>query len=138
MTEAPSSLTESGGVPQSFQWPLQGRVLVPYGAKEDGVSIKGVVVEGSDGQSVCAARDGRVVFTDEGLRGYGKTLIVEHAGGYSTVYARNAEILVSTGQQVRKGQTIARIGRGGKGGVPQAYFEIRKMARPEDPSVYLR
>ena len=128
----------SGAVSQGFQWPLQGRVVTPFGAKEDGVSLKGIVVEGSEGQEVRASRDGSVALVDEALRGYGKTLILEHDSVFSTVYARNSEILVSAGQWVRQGQAIARVGRAGKGGVPRAYFEIRKMAKPEDPQTYLR
>ncbi len=121
-----------------FSWPLNGRLIVPFGGKEGGVSSKGIVVEGSEGQSVCASRDGQVVYVDETLRGYGRTLILEHSGGFSTVYARNAEILVASGQWVRQGQAIARVGRAGKDGVSRAYFELRRSARPEDPLRYLK
>ena len=136
--EMPSASAGAGAVSGAFQWPLQGRVVYPFGAKEDGITLKGIVVEGSEGQEVRASRDGQVVLVDEGLRGYGRTLILDHDGVFSTVYARNSEILVSTGQRVRQGQAIARVGRAGKGGIPRAYFEIRKMARPEDPLAYLR
>ena len=112
-------------------------MVLPYGAREDGVSIKGILLEGREGQNVYAAQEGTVVFVDENLRGYGKTLILDHLGGFSTVYARNAKILVSTGERVQKGQAIAQIGRAGKGGIPQAYFEVRKSARAEDPLLYL-
>ena len=128
----------SGAVSGGFLWPLQGRVVYLFGAKEDGITLKGIVVEGSEGQEVRASRDGQVVLVDEGLRGYGKTLILDHDGVFATVYARNSEILVSTGQRVRQGQAIARVGRAGKGGIPRAYFELRKMAKPEDPLAYLR
>ena len=121
-----------------FVWPLQGRLVVPYGGKEDGVSLKGILLEGTEGQTVRAARGGKVALVADGLRGYGKTLILEHDGVFSTVYARNAEVLVSAGQWVRQGQAIARVGRAGKDGAPRAYFEIRKLARPEDPLRYLR
>ena len=119
-----------------FDWPLQGRLVVPFGAPEDGVTAKGIVIEGREGEEVRAAQDGTVAFADEGLRGYGKTLILEHSGDFSTVYARNSEILVSLGQRVRRGQPIARVGRAGKGGVPRTYFELRRSAKPEDPLLY--
>ena len=121
-----------------FDWPLRGRLVLPFGSKEDGVTTKGILVEGYEGQTVLASKDGKVVYVDEGLRGYGKTLILEHSGGFSTLYARNAEILVSTGQQVRQGQPIARVGRAGKGGLPRAYFELRRSAKPEDPLLYFK
>ncbi len=134
---APTGFSSSigGG---GFLWPLQGRLVVPFGVMEDGVSSKGIVLEGSEGQLVCAAQGGQVVYADEGLRGYGKTLILQHPGHFSTVYARNAEILVSAGQWVRQGQAVARVGCAGKGGVARAYFELRRLARPEDPLCYLR
>ena len=119
-----------------FDWPLQGRLIVPFGGLEEGVTSKGILIEGVEGQAVSAAKDGRVVYADEGLRGYGKTLILEHSGDFSTVYARNAEILVSMGQQVRRGQAVARVGRAGKGGVSRTYFELRRSAKPEDPLLY--
>ena len=122
----------------TFRWPLEGHLVVPFGAKEEGVSSKGIVVEGSEGQFVSAAQEGKVVYIDEGLRGYGKTLILEHSGNFSTVYARNSEILVQAGQWVRQGQAIARVGRAGKGGMPRVYFEIRRSAKPEDPLHYLK
>ena len=123
---------------EAFGCPLQGRLIVPFGGQEEGVTSKGIVLEGYEGQPVLAAKDGRVAYTDEGLRGYGKTLILEHSGDFSTVYARNAEILVSPGQPVHRGQAIARIGRAGKGGVPRVYFELRHSAKPEDPLRYFK
>ena len=116
-----------------FAQPLDGRVLFPYGAREDGVTLKGMVVEGSEGQEVRAAESGQVVYVDENLHGYGKTIVLEHAQGYSTVYARNSRILVKTGEWVRRGQAISRVGRVGKGAVPQVYFEVRQNTRPLDP-----
>ena len=122
---------------QNFIWPIRGNVVVPFGSKEDGVSIKGIVIESQEGQSVVAARDGRVSFVDEKLKGYGKTVILEHAGGYSTVYARNSEICVTLGQQVRQGEVIAKVGRAGRGNLPQLYFELRRKTRAENPVSYL-
>ena len=126
------------GAVRDFEWPLRGRLVLSFGGRENGVSIKGILLEGFEGESVRAARDGKVVWVDEGMRGYGKTLILEHDDVFSTVYARNAQILVSAGQWVKQGQAVARVGRAGKDGVPRSYFEIRKMAAPEDPLQYLR
>ena len=123
---------------EPFGWPIRGRLIVPFGGWDEGVTSKGILVEGYEGQAVLASKDGRVVYVDEGLRGYGKTLILEHPGDFSTVYARNAEILVSNGQSVRRGQPIARVGRAGKGGVPRIYFELRRSAKPEDPLLYFK
>ncbi len=120
-----------------FAWPLKGQVIVPFGAKENGISSKGIVIKSTEGSLVVAAKDGRVKFVDEALRGYGKTVILEHLDGFSTVYARNSEILVKLGQGVHQGEPIAKVGRAGAGSFPQLYFEIRNKSKAEDPDLYL-
>jgi septal ring factor EnvC (AmiA/AmiB activator) len=123
---------------RSFVWPVRGSsVALGYGASEDGASLKGVVLQGRNGDAVVAARDGKVIFADEKFQGYGKTLILEHADGFSTVYARSSEVLVRPGERVLQGQPVARLGAGGKGGVPRLYFEIRRHGKAEDPARYL-
>ena len=128
--EVPGALTPS---PQGLAWPLSGPVLKHFGATEDGVTLKGMVLAAREGQDVRAAQSGVVAYTDESMRGYGRTLIVEHSGGLATVYARNAQILVLMGERVTKGQVIARSGSSGKGEAPQLYFEVRRDSRPIDP-----
>ena len=134
---AVGSLTAPAALP-SFQWPLDGRVSSRYGGREDGVTLKGLVLEGAEGANVLAAEQGAVVYVDDSLRGYGKTVVLEHGNGYSTVYARNSQVLVKVGDPVRKGQVIARIGRDGKGAAPQLYFEVRRDAKPLDPELVLK
>lgn len=122
-----------------FAWPIDGgRVIHRFGAQEDGVTLKGIVLEGYEGQAVRSAFDGVVVYADESMRGYGKTLIIEHADGFSSVYARISQLLVKVGERVKKGQSLARVGRDGKGSEPRTYFEVRQGARPVDPEQVLR
>ncbi len=120
-----------------FEWPLKGRVLIPYGGKEDGVTSKGIVIEAQEQSVVLAAEEGRISFVDEKLKGYGKTIVIEHADGFSTVYARNAELQVTLGQWVRRSEPIARVGHAGRGSTPQLYFEIRKNSKPQNPIQHL-
>ena len=110
---------------------------MPFGGSEEGVSIQGVVIKPEKPGVVVAARSGRVSFVDQALRGYGKTVILEHSKEFSTVYARNSVILVSAGQSVKRGDPIAETGFEGKGASPQLYFEVRRHARAEDPLKYL-
>ncbi len=130
--------SELGLIGAPFGWPLQGEVVVPFGAKEDTISLKGIVIQANQTDAVVAAQDGRVGFIDEKLQGYGKTVILEHAHEFSTVYARNSEILVTLGQNVKRGQTIAKIGPTGKGASSRLYFELRKETEAQDPMVYLQ
>lgn len=122
----------------AFLWPIQGDMLATYGQKEDGVSLKGIVISGREGDTVKAVADGFVAYADPSLRGHGQTLIVDHRNGFSSVYARTAEIIVSSGQEVRQGQVVARLGQSGKGLKPELYFEIRKNSKAENPLSYLR
>lgn len=85
---------------------------------------------------VVAARDGRVQFVETGMPGYGRTIVIEHSPDFSTVYARNSEILVALGQWVRRGEPVARVARDG-GRSPRLYFEIRKKSRAVDPLQFL-
>jgi len=122
---------------QRFAWPLEGRVILSYGQKEDGVSSRGVVIESPNkGIDVVAARDGKVVLVDPKLKGYGKTVILEHSEDFSTIYARVAEIVVKPGQYVRRGEIIAKAGRADSNR-SLLYFEIRKQARAEDPLPFI-
>jgi len=118
-------------------WPLEGQVVVPFGGREENISVKGIVIQAAEGARVVAAEGGRVSFVDENLKGYGRTVIIEHGAGFATVYARNSEILVAPGQWVRQGEAIAKAGTSGRGLFPQLYFEVRRNAKAEDPLRYL-
>ena len=121
-----------------FQWPIDGRVVLGFGSREDGVPLKGLLMQGAEGQEVKAAQQGRVVYVDGSLRGYGQTVVLEHANGYSTVYARNSQVAVGVGEDVSKGQPIARIGQAGKGEAARLYFEVRRDSKPMDPELLLK
>ena len=84
-----------------------------------------------------AARSGRVVFIDANMPGYGKTVILEHGDGFSTVYAWNGELLVQLGQTVSQATPIATIGSSGRATAPSLHFEIRRQGKPVDPLQYL-
>jgi murein DD-endopeptidase MepM/ murein hydrolase activator NlpD len=86
---------------------------------------------------VLAARGGRVVYSDDRMRGYGKTVILDHGGGVTTLYAHNSDLLVRKGQRVRPGERIARIGRTGNASAEHCHFEIRRDDAPLDPLRFL-
>lgn len=110
--------------------PLEGTIVVPFGARESGVLSKGVWIEGRPGSAVTAAADGKVAFADERMEGYGRTVILEHPGGIWTVYAHLAEISVKAGEAVRKGRPVGRLDARNK----RLYFEFRRGDRAEDPA----
>ncbi len=120
-----------------FIWPLKGRVISLFGQTFNNMINKGINIEPQAATSVVAARSGRVVFYAESFGSYGKTLIIEHADGFSTVYARNAEILVKPGDMVQRGTPIAKVGSAGRDRNRYLHFEIRKAHIPQNPFFYL-
>lgn len=120
--------------PPPWQWPTDGRVVSAFGA--DGGIPTGIAIGGRAGQPVRAAADGRVVYAGRGLIGYGQLVIIRHNDAYLTAYGYNSELLVTQGQDVRRGATIATMGLG-PGREPRLHFEIRRDGVPVDPLLFL-
>ena len=83
-----------------------------------------------------AAADGRVVYAGEGLRGYGKLIILKHNNVYLTAYAHNRALLVKEDATVKRGQKIAEMGDTDADRV-KLHFEVRKQGKPVDPAKYM-
>ena len=115
-----------------WQWPAAGTVVDGFDAPRN----KGIDISGTEGAAVQAAADGEVVHVGSALRGYGNLVIIRHAGDYVTAYGHNRKILVSQGQQVKRGQQIAELGRT-DADRPKLHFEIRHQGKPLDPVKYL-
>ena len=122
---------------ESFIWPVRGMLAVPFGAQKDKIINKGIDIRSAEGAGVRASRSGRVVYRDEFLKGYGKTVILDHGDGYQTVYACNSTIMVNVGDEVARNTYIAKVGRTGRANSPMLHFEIRKDGEPQNPSYYL-
>jgi lipoprotein NlpD len=117
-----------------WNWPTAGKVIAPF--NEASSSGKGLDIGGKSGQSVLAAGPGKVVYSGNGLRGYGKLVIIKHNKTYLSAYAHNRHILVKEGQSVAKGQKIAEMGDSDSDQV-KLHFEIRRFGKPVDPIKYL-
>jgi len=114
-----------------WQWPLKGSILKTYSAEDS----KGIDIAGEIGQTVRAAAAGKVVYSGDGLFGYGNLLIIKHDDLYLSAYANNSKLLVSEGAEVDKGQPIAEVGSVGSRAC--LHFEIRKNGSPVNPVEYL-
>ncbi|HEY9539438.1 MAG TPA: M23 family metallopeptidase, partial [Kiloniellaceae bacterium] len=121
----------------SFHWPVRGALLSSYGAKSGGEHNDGINIAAPRGTPVRAAENGVVAYAGEELKGFGKLLLVKHADGWVTAYAHNEALLVSAGDTVRQGQTIARVGSSGHVDRPQLHFEVRRGTRAVDPQAQL-
>ncbi len=127
----------AGGLP-TFRWPANGRVIAGFGTSPNGVQNDGINLALPEGTSVKSAEDGVVAYAGNELKGYGNLVLVRHPNGYVTAYAHAKEILVKRGDQVKRGQVIARSGQTGNVNAPQLHFEIRKGASPLDPMRFLK
>ncbi len=126
----------AGGLP-SFRWPVRGRVIAGFGPKPNGLQNDGINLAVPEGTPVKAAEDGVVAYAGNELKGYGNLVLVRHSNGFVTAYAHASEILVKRGDEVKRGQVIAKSGQTGNVTAPQLHFEIRKGATPVDPAQYL-
>lgn len=119
----------------NFLWPVfGGKINSGYGVRR-GQFHEGLDISGKEGSLIKAVNHGRVVFSGF-INGYGRTVVVYHGSGLSSVYAHNRENLVREGQLVEKGQAIATLGRTGKTSGAHLHLEIRKDGIPENPLRY--
>lgn len=122
-----------------LKWPSRGRLLHRYGSQREQGALRwnGVLLGSPAGSAVHAVHHGRVVFADW-MRGFGNLIIVDHGGGYMSLYGHNDSLLKSPGDWVRGGETIATSGN--SGGQTQAglYFEIRHKGNPVNPAIWCR
>lgn len=119
-------------------WPLSGNLLARFGGKlPDGRNSTGVLIGAPSGSTVTAVADGSVVFS-EWMTGYGLILIVDHGNGYMSLYAHNDSLLRDTGDRVKRGDAVAKVGSSGGQGLPALYFELRRNGQPVDPSTWLQ
>jgi len=135
-SEASSMSEAAGGLPK-FRWPANGRVIMAFGPTTNGQQNDGINIAVPENTPVKAAEDGIVAYAGNELKGYGNLVLVRHSNGYVTAYAHAKELLVKRGDQVKRGQVIARSGQSGNVNAPQLHFEIRKGASPVDPTKFL-
>jgi murein DD-endopeptidase MepM/ murein hydrolase activator NlpD len=118
-------------------WPLRGEIVSDFGGKPGGLQNDGINIGAPRGTPIRAADAGTVVYAGNELRGFGNLLLIRHKDGWVTAYAHAEELLVKRGDQVRRGQAIARVGSTGNVTTPQLHFEVRKGSRPLNPRDYL-
>ena len=119
---------------KSWHWPSIETVSRGFSAKEQG--NKGLDFSGKVGLPILAAADGKIVYTGDALRGFGKLVIIKHSDAYLTAYAHNDNMLVIEQQWVKAGQKIATMGRSGTDKV-KLHFEVRYKGKSIDPLRYL-
>lgn len=120
-------------------WPVTGQPGNRFGAKRGDTDLKwqGINITAAEGATVQAIHNGKVVFADW-LRGSGLLIIIDHGGGYLSLYAHNQSLLRNVGEQVSGGDPIATVGNSGGREQAALYFEIRNRGVPADPVQWCR
>ena len=119
-------------------WPLYGRIASFFGYRVFPWSgfHSGIDISGSYGTAVKATADGVVTFAGW-QNGYGKTIVVDHGYGVSTLYAHCSRFSVNQGARVKKGEVICFIGNTGYTTGPHLHYEVRRNDRAVNPMAYL-
>lgn len=118
-----------------FIWPVSGEITSGFGWRW-GQAHRGIDIATNHGTPVGASRAGTVIFTGWN-GGYGTTVIVDHGGGVTSLYAHLSKILVSYGQNVGQGQAIGLVGSTGLSTGPHLHFEISSGGTRIDPTPIL-
>jgi murein DD-endopeptidase MepM/ murein hydrolase activator NlpD len=119
-----------------LSWPTRaGRLTSGFGPR-NGTFHDGIDIAAPEGTPVYAARGGRVIYSDQ-IPGYGNIVILEHADGFSTVYAHNQTNEVAQGEVVRQGEEVSRVGQTGRTTGPNLHFEVRVQNVARNPLFFL-
>ncbi len=132
-----ATIPSGTGIDQ-MRWPVQGRVIKSFGDKVGSRRNDGLNISVPRGTPIKAAENGVVIYAGEGLKEFGKTVLVKHDNGLVTVYGHADDIKVQRGATVKRGQEIATAGMTGDADAPMLHFEVRKDSSPVNPMTYLR
>jgi murein DD-endopeptidase MepM/ murein hydrolase activator NlpD len=114
---------ESDVQASEFMWPIDGRIISPFGRRQSGWHA-GMDIKAEMGTPILAAAPGVVISSGQ-ERAYGRIIRIEHENGFITVYAHNLENLVEIGDRVSGGTIIGTVGRSGRASAPHLHFEVR-------------
>lgn len=125
-----------------MRMPVKGAIIETFGKHKhpDFNSFtfsKGLVIAAPIGTEIRSIYEGTVIFADY-FKGYGNMIIVDHGGGYFSLYAYASRITRKVGAEIAKGDTVAVVGDVDSAKGPALYFEIRHQGKPVDPSGWVR
>jgi murein DD-endopeptidase MepM/ murein hydrolase activator NlpD len=122
---------------KGFIWPVQGKVVLKYGAGPGGLFNDGINIQANRGTPILAAENGVVTYVGNELRGFGNLILIKHADNFVTAYAHTENPLVARGDVVTRGQKISTVGSTGAVTFPQLHFEVRQGRKATDPIKFL-
>ncbi len=130
----------------SLPWPAEGKLISKFG-KEYNAQLKtwifrdGIKIAASKGEQVKASAEGNIIFAGE-FRSYGNVVILDHGGGFFTIYGFLSQIHASEGKKAQRGEVLGLAGTDTQGasmgsGKSAVYFEIRSGTTAVDPLDWL-
>lgn len=135
-TKNRSNKTSSTQKAIALHWPLRGKILRSFGDTRQSGG-KGIEIATPVDTPVLAAAAGKVIYSGDGVQGFGHLIILQHENNFFTVYGYNNRLFVRTGQFVSRGQKIAGSGLAPAGGEGRLHFEVRRGKQAVDPIFYL-
>jgi murein hydrolase activator len=137
LPDAAQSAAAFAALRGKLRLPARGEIVGRFGApRNEATSWKGVFIKAAEGQPIKAVASGQVIYADW-LRGFGNILIVDHGGGYISLYSACESVLKKVGDPVKAGDTIATTGNSGGMSDSGVYFEIRQNGKPLDPMTWV-
>lgn len=128
----PPTPATNNSISQQWAKPTNGAVVQGFTPIDKGINYTGQV-----GQPIYAVNVGKVVYSGNGLKGYGNLIIIKHDNTYLSAYAHNKVNLVREGAIVKGGQVIAKMGTGDNGKA-LLHFELRQNGKPIDPTTIIK
>lgn len=126
-----------------MEWPVPAsqKITSLYGYRIHPILNKkklhtGIDIRAGSGSNVIASNNGKVIYSGY-YGGYGNTVIIDHGGKISTLYAHNSRLLVKGGDEVKRGQVISKVGSTGLSTGPHLHFEVRINGQHTNPMNYL-
>ncbi len=120
-----------------FIWPVEGKITDAF-TEAESKKHQGLDISSPLGTPIKASNAGKVIYSNNGIKGYGNLIILRHSEEYVTVYAHNQVNLVEEGTWAEKGQIIGKVGQTGRATGPHLHFEIRKNNKALDPFLFLK
>ena len=124
----------SSGFVKNWSWPINGSITTAFGGN-NGI-LKGILIKAPKNTNVIASNGGEVVYAGNGLRSYGKLIIIKHNESYLSAYGYLSKLKVKEGDTIKRGDSIAKLGVNSEQ-QSLLHFEIRNKGRPVDPINYL-
>lgn len=125
-----------------MKMPVHGKIIETFGKHKHPefnsyTFSKGLVIAAAAGSDIRSIYDGTVIFADY-FKGYGNMVIIDHGGGYFSLYAHASKLTRKVGAEVSRGDTVGSVGDVDSTRGPALYFEIRQQGKPVDPAGWVR